>query len=102
MLHGKKAGAGRTDAYRAGRKRGKRNLAGCEGSGWHPGPFGWLLDLPRIAGFLKMLTFRNLSGKIICFDFQRDVLENYCVSIGAALEFETIDFKKFERRFFGD
>ena len=64
--------------------------------------FGWLLDLPRIAGFLKMLTFRNLSGKIICFDFQRDVLENYCVSIGAALEFETIDFKKFERRFFGD
>ena len=64
--------------------------------------FGWLLDLPRIAGFLKMLTFRNLSGKIICFDFQRDILENYCVSRGAALEFETIDFKKFERRFFGD
>lgn len=64
--------------------------------------FGWLLDLPRIAGFLKMLAFRNLSGKIICFDFQRDVLETCCVSRGAALEFETIDFKKFERRFFGD
>ena len=64
--------------------------------------FGWLLDLPRIAGFLKMMAFRNLSGKIICFDFQREVLENYCVSRGAVLEFETIDFEKFERRFFGD
>lgn len=64
--------------------------------------FGWFFDLPWIAGFLKMLTFRNLSGKIICFDFQRDVLETYCVSRGAALEFETIDFEKFERRFFGD
>ena len=62
--------------------------------------FGWLLDLPRIAGFLKMMAFRNLSGKIICFDFQREVLENYCVSRGAVLEFETIDFEKFERRFF--
>lgn len=73
----------------------------CEQDGT-PVLFGWFFDLPRIAGFQKMLTFRNLSGKIICFDFQREVLEKYCVSRGAALEFETIDFEKFERRFFGD
>lgn len=64
--------------------------------------FAWLFDLPRIVRFLRMLTFRDLSGKAICFDFQREALESCCASRGAALEFETIDFEKFEGRFFGD
>ena len=74
--------------------------------GWEqdgtPVLFGWLFDLPRIAGFQKMLTFRNLFGKVICFDYQREALEKYFSARGAAPAFETIDFEKFERRFFGD
>ena len=53
--------------------------------------------MPRIARFNSALDLMDSSGTIICFDFQADVLRRYC---GSRVRFQTIDFIKFERRFF--
>ena len=59
--------------------------------------FCYFFDLPRIARFNSALDLMDSSGIIICFDFQADVLRRYC---GSRVRFQTIDFIKFERRFF--
>lgn len=59
--------------------------------------FCYFFDLPRIARFNSALDLMDSSGTIICFDFQVDVLRRYC---GSRVRFQTIDFIKFERRFF--
>ena len=59
--------------------------------------FCYFFDLPRIARFNSALDLMDSSGTIICFDFQADVLRRYC---GSRVHFQTIDFIKFERRFF--
>lgn len=59
--------------------------------------FCYFFDLPRIARFNSALDLMDSSGTIICFDFQADVLRRYC---GSRVRFQTIDFIKFERRFF--
>lgn len=59
--------------------------------------FGYFCDLPRIARFNTSLELMERPGTLICFDFQADALRRYC---GGRVHFQTIDFAKFERRFF--
>lgn len=59
--------------------------------------FGYLLDIPRINRFLTALQLQKRSGTLICFDFQKEVLCRHC---GGHVTFQTIDFAKFEGRFF--
>lgn len=50
----------------------------------------------RLSRFNTALSFHGLSGHIICFDFQKAVLQQY---FGEAVTIETIDLQKFEGRF---
>lgn len=59
--------------------------------------YGYFFDLPRIARFNAALGLQGKSGTLVCFDFQCDVLRRYC---DPAVRFQTIDFTKFNRRFF--
>lgn len=54
-------------------------------------------DLPRIKRFQSALQLQNKHGTIICFDYQAETLRRYC---GDTVQFQTIDFEKWERRFF--
>lgn len=54
-------------------------------------------DLPRIKRFHSALQLRNKTGTIICFDYQAEALRRCC---GDAVRIQTIDFEKWERRFF--
>ena len=59
--------------------------------------FGYLPDIPRIHRFCNALQIQERQGTLICFDFQREVLER---CYGSLVAFETISFEKFERRFY--
>ena len=59
--------------------------------------FAYSCNLPRIKRFDTSLELTNQTGTLICFDFQADILRRYC---SERIYFETIDFEKFERRFF--
>ena len=59
--------------------------------------FGYFLDIPHINRFCTALQIQDRKGTLVCFDFQREVLERFC---GGWVEFSTISFEKFERRFF--
>lgn len=62
-----------------------------------PVSFGYFCDLPRIKRFDTAMSLKNMKGKIICFDFQKEVLSRYCSD---NISFTAIDFNKWERRFF--
>lgn len=59
--------------------------------------FGYLLDIPRIHRFCNALQLQERHGTLVCFDFQREVLER---CYGGLVAFDTISFEKFERRFY--
>lgn len=59
--------------------------------------FGYFCDLPRIRRFDTALSLQGRNGTLICFDFQKEALARYC---GDHVTFRTIDFEKYERRFF--
>ena len=59
--------------------------------------FGYFLDIPRINRFHTALQLQERMGTLVCFDFQKEVLHRFC---GDQVEFSTISFEKFERRFF--
>ena len=59
--------------------------------------FAYSCDMPRIARYNTALELQGRNGTLICFDYQRNVLERYC---GSRIRFQTIGFDKFERRFF--
>lgn len=63
----------------------------------NPVLYGYNCDMPRIARFNTALELQGKAGTLICFDYQREVLERYCSS---RMSFQTISFDKFERRFF--
>lgn len=50
-------------------------------------------DLPRIKRFHSALQLQNRHGIIICFDYQAETLRRYC---GDTVQFQTIDFEKWE------
>lgn len=66
-------------------------------SAGEPVLFGYFFDMPRIARFCTALELQKRSGTLICFDFQKEVLLR---CYGSRIRFQTIDFEKFERRFF--
>ena len=53
-------------------------------------------DMQRISRFRTALSLHGLCGHLICFDFQRQVLQQY---FGDTVTIETISLDKFERRF---
>lgn len=53
-------------------------------------------DMLRLSRFRTALSFHGLMGSLICFDFQKPVLQQY---FGDAAVIDTIDLKKFEGRF---
>ena len=63
----------------------------------NPVLFGYLLDIPRINRFLTALNLHHQSGTLICFDFQKDVLQRTC---SENVQLQTISYEKFERRFY--
>lgn len=63
----------------------------------NPVLFAYACDMPRIARFNTALELQGRDGTMICFEYQKEVLERYC---GSRVHFQTIDFPKFERRFF--
>lgn len=65
--------------------------------GGTPVLFAYSCDLPRILRFSTSLELTGRTGTLICFDFQADVLRRYC---GNRVRIQTIDFTKFEGRFF--
>ncbi len=67
-----------------------------DGNG-NPVLFGYTCDLPRIKRFDTALRLQNKTGTLICFDFQADALRRCC---GKQMQFQAIDFNKWERRFF--
>ena len=69
---------------------------GIDRSG-NPVLFAYLCDLPRIMRFDTALRLQGKTGTLLCFDFQADALRRYC---GGQVQIQTIDFEKFERRFF--
>lgn len=63
----------------------------------NPVLFGYFCNLPRIKRFDTALRLQKKCGTLICFDFQKDVLSQYC---GTQVKIQTIDFQKWERSFF--
>ena len=63
----------------------------------NPVLFNYFFDLPRLARFNTALEIHDRQGTVICFDYQKPVMEKYC---GNKISFQTIDAGKFERRFF--
>ena len=53
-------------------------------------------DMLRLSRFRTALSFHGLTGSLICFDFQKPVLQQY---FGEAVAIDTIDLEKFEGRF---
>lgn len=53
-------------------------------------------DMLRISRFLTGLSMHRRHGIIICFDFQKEALLQYC---GESVTINTIDLAKFERGF---
>ena len=59
--------------------------------------FAFYCDLPRIKRFNTSLSLQDKEGVIICFDFQKEVLQKYC---SQQITFKTINFERWERSFF--
>lgn len=59
--------------------------------------FACEFDMQRISRFVAALRLRQLTGQLLCFDFQKDAVLQYG---GDVLEVRTIDLDKFKRRFF--
>lgn len=53
-------------------------------------------DMLRITRFHTALSLHGINGRMICFDFQKEVLKEY---FGSMITVETIDLHKFEGRF---
>ena len=57
----------------------------------------YLPDFPKLTHFASNTIPRHGSGHIICFDYQAEVMRRY---FDPNVQIETIDFSKFEGRFF--
>lgn len=63
----------------------------------NPVLISYTCNLPRIMRFNSALQLQGKKGIIICFDYQADILKQYCAK---SVEFQTIDFEECKRRFF--
>ena len=62
----------------------------------YPVLLAYNFDMLRLSRFRTALSLRGMTGHLICFDFQKTVLGQY---FRETASIETIDLKKFERRF---
>ena len=53
-------------------------------------------DLKKLVQFIRQLNLTGRKGEIICFDFQKEVLEEYC---GKEATIATVDFETFRENF---
>ena len=53
-------------------------------------------DLKRLVQFISQLDFTGQTGEVICFDFQKEVLKEYC---GKNAKVAAVDFEKFQESF---
>ena len=58
--------------------------------------FCYLPDIPRLYRFVSALDLLNITGILVCFDFQADALRPLC---GDNIELQIIDFQNFKARF---
>ena len=58
--------------------------------------FCYLPDIPRLYRVVSALDLLNITGILVCFDFQADALRPLC---GDNIELQIIDFQKFKMRF---
>lgn len=58
--------------------------------------FAYAMDLPRILRFHQALELQDITGVLLCFDFQVEALRQFC---GERVSFETISLQKYEGRF---
>ncbi len=63
----------------------------------NPVLLGYTCDLPRLSRFDLALQNKQQQGTVICFDFQKEVLEGV---MSKTIHFQTISFEKWERIFF--
>ena len=63
----------------------------------NPVLFAYLPDIPKINRFFTALNLQERNGTLICFDFQKSVMERLCKD---NVQLQTISFEKFERRFY--
>ncbi|WP_326975354.1 hypothetical protein [Caproicibacter sp. BJN0012] len=63
----------------------------------NPVLFAYFCDMPRITRFSTALNLREKTGSLICFDYQKEALQRFC---GDRVNIQTIDLKKFKRRFY--
>ena len=61
--------------------------------GGKPVLFAYIIDMPRLSRFVAALEIQERTGTVICFDFQKEILSEYC---GKRVSFDPIDFAKFE------
>lgn len=59
--------------------------------------FAHFCDMPRLSRFVNGLALHDKTGTLLCFDFQKEVLQRFC---GEYVNIQTIDLGKFERRFY--
>ena len=59
--------------------------------------FAYDFDMLEICRFITALRMHQLTGQILCFDFQKAAILEYA---GDAVCVSTIDLEKFKRRFF--
>ena len=59
--------------------------------------FAYDFDMLEICRFITALRMHQLTGQILCFDFQKAAILEYA---GDAVSASTIDLEKFKRRFF--
>ncbi len=59
--------------------------------------FAHTFDLPRIKRFKRGLDIRGVQGMIICFDYQKEVLERFFES---CVRFQVISYVKWEHELF--
>lgn len=62
----------------------------------NPVLISYTCNLPRIIRFNSALQLYGKKGTIICFDYQAEILKQYCSN---SVEFQIIDFDKCKRRF---
>ena len=53
-------------------------------------------DLKRLVQFISQLDFIGQTGEVICFDFQKEVVKEYC---GKNAKVAAVDFEKFQENF---
>ena len=53
-------------------------------------------DLKRLVRFMTQLKYHGLQGEVICFDFQKEAIKEYC---GEKTKISTVDLEAVRRRF---